>query len=113
MPAVAVGGVGVAGVVVGTVFGLRATSQWDEAQSYCTGPEATHCTNEAAVLSSDATFTANVSTTGFVVGGAAIGTAVVLWLTAPSDSEPAESSIHLSPMASGNAWGAIVSGTWQ
>ncbi|MBW2525594.1 MAG: hypothetical protein JRI23_15530 [Deltaproteobacteria bacterium] len=85
--AVVVGGVGIAGIVIGAAFGAMASSQWDEALTYCNDENTADCSDEAGPLSQDAVTSATVSTVGFVVGGAAVATAVVLFLTAPSGEE--------------------------
>lgn len=80
--AIATGIVGVAGLGVGTAFGLAAISKRDDAQSVCPGalcPD-TNGSNKWA----DAKSTGNVATAAFVVGGVGIVAGAVLWLTAPS-----------------------------
>ena len=96
--ALVVGGVGVVGVVLGGVFGGLAGSQWDEALSYCNDEDTSDCSDEAGPLSNDATTSATVSTVGFVVGGAALATGVILWLTAPSgDEHSTQTAWRLAP----------------
>jgi serine/threonine-protein kinase len=79
--ALAVGTVGVAGVAVGTIFGLQSKSKHDQAV-----PE--HCTNGPGCyddvglkLRSDARSAGNISTVAFVVGGVGLAGATTLWLT--------------------------------
>jgi len=78
--AIGAGVVGVAGIVVGTIFGLNAGSKWDDAQK-C--EKDAMCPN-AGTLSDDASSAATISTIGFVVGGLGLAGGAVLWLTAPS-----------------------------
>jgi len=89
-----VGGVGVVGVVVGSVFGLKASSDWDDAKSDCNPyPD---CGPEGAQLGEDASDAATISTIAFVVGGAAIAGGVILWLTAP-DGDSSEAAVGIGP----------------
>ena len=77
----AVGGVGVAGVVVGTIFGLKSKSNHDEADQYCDG---NRCTDPRGVSAGNAAHSAgNVSTVAMIVGGVGLAAGVTLWLTAP------------------------------
>ena len=83
--AVAVGGVGVVGVVIGSVFGLKASSNWSDAKDHCSNfPNG--CGAEGVRLGEDANSAATVSTIGFAVGVAGIAGGTILWLTAPSGS---------------------------
>ncbi len=80
--AIGLGGLGVVGLVVGSVFGLKASSKWSDAKQRCaTVPD--NCDADAIGLQEDATSAARVSTVGFVVGGVGIAAGAVLWLTAP------------------------------
>jgi hypothetical protein len=83
--AIAAGGVGVVGIALGTVFGVDARAKWKNAQGACSGPHLADCPDhDAAVRDHDAAITsATISTAAFIAGGAALGTAIVLWLTAP------------------------------
>jgi serine/threonine-protein kinase len=75
------GGVGVVGVAVGTVFGLRSKSAHEDAAAYCSG---TVCTDPRGIeLSNKARSSGNVSTAAFIVGGVGLAAASVLWFTAP------------------------------
>jgi hypothetical protein len=83
--AVVAGGVGVVGLVVGTVFGLQATSRWSDAKRRCSNPPS-GCDDEGVRLGEDAQSAATLSTIGFAVGAAGIAAGTILWLTAPSPS---------------------------
>jgi len=81
--ALVAGGVGLVGVAVGTVFGLRSMSKHNEAERACPG----ECSDSSgAELWSDARANGTVSTIAFAVGGATLAGGVVLWLTAPNQS---------------------------
>jgi hypothetical protein len=80
------GGVGVAGLAVGTIFGILASSSWKSAQSDCPGH--TGCGSQAMNEHSTAVTDATVSTVGFIAGGVLAATGVVLYLTAPKSGAP-------------------------
>ena len=80
--ALVVGGVGVAGLAVGTVFGLQAMSKKDEADKTCNAEE---CSDQAGVdAGKDARAAGNISTVATIVGVVAVAGAAVLWFAAPS-----------------------------
>lgn len=83
------GGVGLVGIGAGTYFGLRTLSLKSERDDVCPDAE---CTSQRGVdLDESARSSALVSTIGFGVGAAALGTAAVLWLTAPKTESEAPS----------------------
>ena len=84
--ALIVGAVGVAGLGIGTVFGLGASSKWSDAKSKC-GAYPYECSQEALDAKSSASSKAAVATVALVVGGAAIAGAAVLWFTASPSKE--------------------------
>jgi hypothetical protein len=107
--AFAVGGVGVAGLVVGSIFGAVASSKWSAAKSDCgagCGPTAP-AQGEKSTASSDAT----TSTVAFVVGGALAAGGVVLYLTAPSGSSPG-TGMQLAPSIGAGSGGLLVRGSF-
>jgi hypothetical protein len=83
--ALGVGGVGLAGLLVGAISGAMALSSRSRAQEVCA--EATyhfHCPTEAGANEwSNANTAGNIATVGFVVAGIGLAAAAVLWLTAP------------------------------
>jgi hypothetical protein len=87
--AFASGGVGLAGIVVGSVFGILSIKEHGDytqacANSVCPSPGALMGAKGSA---STALTEGNVSTAGFVVGGVGVAAAVVLWLTAPKKEQ--------------------------
>src|SRR6185369_9382268 len=81
--ALGVGAVGGVGLIVGTVFGLRAVAIGNQSSRCTLGPEHNGCP-EAAVSDQDsARSSATISTVAFIVGGLAAGAGAVLWFTAP------------------------------
>lgn len=89
-PALAAGVVGVAGIAVGSVFGLKSMAKKDEASKHCDGAK---CSDQTGVtLKDEAIKAGNISTIGFVVGGVGLATGVVLWFALPSSSQKTEGS---------------------
>lgn len=105
--AFAVGGAGVAGLVVGSIFGAVASSKWSAAKSDCgagCGPTAP-AQGEKNTAASDAT----ISTVAFVVGGALAAGGVVLYLTAPSRTAGG-TGLQLVPAIGAGSGGILVRG---
>lgn len=101
-----VGGVGIAGLAVGTVFGLMASSSWSTAQSEQQKGLWPQDSNDQKTASNQAT----VSTIGFIAGGVLVAGGAILWLTAPSaSSTPA---VGLAPSAGPGGGGALLRGTF-
>jgi hypothetical protein len=111
MPAASGGGVqrafalvaaalGVAGVATGTVFGLKASSTMNEAKAQCAAPtfKYPNCNDSSVRLSDDAVQSGQISTVGFIAGGAGVAAFALLWFTAPSSSESSV-SLALAPLA--------------
>ena len=82
---VTVAAVGVAGLVVGTAFGIDAMTQLSESNELCqNGPTVANCTSHIGVSERSAAQTAaTASTVGFVVGGAAVVGGALLYFLAP------------------------------
>jgi serine/threonine-protein kinase len=80
-----VGGVGVVGIVVGTIFGLKAKSKNDDSKGFCKPDNPNDCSAQGVNLRDQALNAAKVSTVGMVVGGVALAGGIVLFITAPSD----------------------------
>jgi hypothetical protein len=82
---IGVGAAGVVGVALGAVFGLGAKSKLDQSND---GPcdASNSCTQAGLDLRHQASSAAGASTVFFVLGGAAVATGVVLYLTAPKPS---------------------------
>ena len=79
--AVVIGALGVAGVGLGTLFGLQAKSTWSDSKSHC--PNYPYgCDSEGLNLHSSARTKAAVSTVAFVAGASALAVGAVLWFTA-------------------------------
>ncbi len=105
--AFAVGGAGVAGVLVGSIFGAVASGKWSAAKSDCgagCGPTSP-AQGEKNTASSDAT----ISTVAFVVGGVLAAGGVVLYLTAPSRTASG-TGLQVAPAIGVSSGGVLVRG---
>jgi hypothetical protein len=99
--ALAAGGVGVAGVVVGSIFGLKAFSKHDEAAKACELRSDQNCVDVKA----DGMHAGNISTVAFIAGAVGLTGAAVLWFTDKSDKSAAP-QVGLGPS------GLVVKGAW-
>ncbi len=73
--------VGVAGVALGTVFGLKARGKRDDSKPHC---DAAGCDADGVALLDQAKGAGNVSTVSFIVGGVGLAAAVVLFFAVPA-----------------------------
>jgi len=92
------GGVGVAGLAAGGVFGVMTGSAWNSQKSDCAS--ATNCAHHDQAVSDHATLTTDstVATIGFVAGGALLAAGAVLFLVGgPGHVEPAASGLVVIP----------------
>ncbi len=82
--AIAAGGIGVVGIAVGTVFGVKAISDKSDADKSCNG---TACTTKQGVSAgNDAHSAGNVATVGIIVGAVGVAAGAALWFTAPKEN---------------------------
>ncbi len=102
-------GVGGAFVIGGSVLGVIAKGRYDDAKDIC-GGDIDRCdparTAEAQDKVDSARTAGNLSTIGFVVGGAAVVAGVVLYVTAPK----ASTRVSIAPAVNGDSAGVVVSG---
>lgn len=102
--ALAMGGVGIAGLAAGTVFGVLAIGKKDAQVEACASSES--CTptghEEALAAHSSAQTFGAVSTTGFVLGGLLVAASATLFFTAPSETAtpPSRSAWSFTPSVS-------------
>jgi len=85
--ALVLGGLGVVGLGVGTALALVAMNKDSDADDLC--DDSTCFDDEGIELSQDARAAGNGATVGYLVGGAALVGALVLYLTAPSGAATA------------------------
>jgi hypothetical protein len=100
------GGVGVAGLAVGGIFGALTFSAVNQQKTDCGGGSG--CSNRAQALSdhSTASTDSTVSNVSFIAGGALLAIGTVLFLTAPSSSPTPASGWVVLPGA-GPGGGAL------
>jgi hypothetical protein len=96
--ALLVGGVGVVGLGVGSVFGIEALSKHSDYVPHCPNNV---CDPTGLQLHNDAASDATVSTVAMIAGAAALAGGVVLWLTAPSPAESPRTGLRLEPSIGG------------
>jgi hypothetical protein len=94
--ALAAGGLGAVGVVVGSIFGLMTISKWNSAQRQC--GSACPTDSPARQEQADAATDGAGSTVAFLVGAAGLATGAVLWFTAPDPSR-SQVGLTLAPRA--------------
>lgn len=90
-------GVGAAGVVVGSIFGVDALRKKSDADDEC--GDTTCNTEEGAKLNEDAQDAALISTIGFVAGAGALLAGGIIYFTAPDGTETGR--MELNPIAGG------------
>ena len=102
-----VGGAGIAGIAVGSVFGLLSMSKRSDAKAECRPPDYKLCTAAGVAAGDSAIQTGNVSTIGFIAGGVLLAGGVALYFTAPKGSvsiSPAVGSREASIGLHGRFW---------
>ena len=113
--ALGVGGVGLVGIVVGSVFGAMTLSKVSGTKDHCSAGEKPLCDPAGLKLYDDSKTTANVSNVALAVGGAAVIGGVVLFLTAPAGAAPAKTGSTrwtMVPIAGSGYGGVFVQGVW-
>ena len=88
------GGVGAASIATGATFALLASSNWSKAEDGCTDSPYS-CTQDAVSQGESANTQATIANVAFIVGGAALGTSLVLFLT--SSDGPASAELAITP----------------
>ena len=108
---VVVGGLGLAAVAIGAVAGLAAKSNNDEALTHCDATSS--CDAQGLSLTSRARSDAAVSTVGFGIGGVALITGAVLYLTAPSKKASGGlARLRVAPSVEPRAASLVMGGAW-
>ena len=98
----ALGGAGVAGLAVGSIFGGLTFSSWGHANSECTSH--TGCSTQAASDRSNALTFGTVSTASFIAGGVMLTGGLTVYLTAPK-GRTASLGVQLASLGLGMAGG--------
>jgi hypothetical protein len=84
---IGLGGLGLVGIVVGTTFGVMASSKYDDSKRGCRDADVNVCSQHGVDLRNTAFTYGNVATVGFIVGGVALAGAATLWLTSSGSSD--------------------------
>lgn len=106
-----VGGVGLAGLAVGSYFGLDMRSKENEAKDNCDNYP-TNCTPAGLSANEDASTAAGYATVGFIVGGAALIGGIVLYATAPNQEPVGVASLRIDPRLATDGGGLSFGGRW-
>ena len=104
------GGLGIVGLGVGTVFGIRRQLQ-EVSIPAASGPRGLHRRGVRDDPAQDAVKTANASTVSFVVGGVLTAAGIVLWITAPGQ-EAEGRAVAVVPIVGPRGMGAGLSGSF-
>ena len=113
--AVVVGGAGLIGVVLGSVFGVQAISRNNSSKDHCLPDAPNLCDARGVDLRQQTKTAMTVSTVAFAAGGAALVGGVVLFLTAPSKDKGKTAKaarIEASPVVVGSGGGVVLQGSW-
>ena len=105
----ALGEIGLAGLVAGTFFGLRASSSWSAARDECLS--STNCPNHALAMADHdraVSFAAASTVSLFVAAAGLTAGAILLWNASGSDASRAK--VSLSPATDGRGGGLVVDG---
>jgi hypothetical protein len=109
---VAVGGVGVVGLVVGAVFGGRAIAKKGEADKQCLPDNPNVCYAAGVALRHDEKVAGNASTAMLVAGGVLAAGGLVLVLTAPGLTSGKKDAVRLQVAPTVGGATASFSGRW-
>jgi hypothetical protein len=108
--AIVAGGVGLAGVAVGTVFGLRTLAKESSADEECEGQ---FCSQRGLDLHAESRRAATVSTVGFAAGAVGLGLGTYFLLTGGRPAgAPKGSELGLAPRLGRQGLGLQIEGTW-
>ena len=102
-----VGGTGVAGLVVGSIFGLVSKSTYDNAFRTECRSTPNGCSTQGAEDGQTAHTQAMVSTVGFIAGGVLLAGGAILYFTAPSGD-----SVAVAPAIGSDGAGLALRGRW-
>jgi hypothetical protein len=113
-----IAGVGVAGFVLGIVYGVRAKSKESEAEAYCWPSDPSKCSQQGVDVNHEGKTAATVANVSFVVSSLLVAGGAIVFFTAPSGaaaaSDEASTAPHVSlgPMAGPTVAGLVVGGTF-
>ncbi len=96
--------VGLVGIAVGAVFGLKAMSSQSDADKHCVDA-GTRCDSTGFAENQSAHSSALVATVGFVAGGVLLAGGGVLFFTAPKKTTASVQAVKLQPLPGGGMLG--------
>jgi hypothetical protein len=109
--ALAVGGLGLAGLGTGVAFQLAVFAKRDRAESLC--PTRRDCSPEAISARDEGKSNARFAAATFAAGAAGVVGGLVLWFTAPSASSSTRARApHLTPVLAAGHVAVRMEGTW-
>jgi hypothetical protein len=112
--ALAVGGAGVIGGVLGTIFGVKAIGKKSDADAACQPNEPNQCNAAGVALRHEEKSAGTISTISFIAGGVALAGGVVLFVTAPTGSAKKREAMRFEvrPAVAGGDMGLTLRGSW-
>jgi hypothetical protein len=112
--ALAVGGAGVIGLALGTIFGVKAIGKKSDADTACQPNAPTQCNAAGVALRHEEKNAGTISTASFVAGGVALAGGVVLFVTAPERPATKNESVRFEvwPAVAGGDMGLMFRGSW-
>jgi serine/threonine-protein kinase len=114
---VSVAAAGVVGIVVGSIYGVKTGNTNAEALRHCQPGESNLCDAQGVALGEDAFASATVSTTAFIVGGAALAGGAILFFTAPPGQSQRKTALvprrlEARPLVGWGFGGLTLRGEW-
>lgn len=103
---VGIGAAGLVGVVVGSIFGAKASGKNSDSLLHCRPDDLTRCDSQGVALREEAYSAATVSTIMFIVGGALAAGGTITFLTAPSGAP------KIQPVVGAGFGGLTLRGSW-
>jgi len=110
-----IGAVGLVGVVVGSIFGIKAVNKNAESLPHCLPNNSKRCDAQGVALGADALAAGNVSTISFVIGGAALVGGTIVFLTASPSAPQSKSGlrrVEAQPLVGLGVGGFTLRGEW-
>jgi hypothetical protein len=105
-----VGGLGLVGVGIGSVFGIVAKQKFDQSNQAQCNASTDKCLPPGFPMRKDAESAATASDVSFAIGGALVAAGLVLYVTAPKPQPAA--GVVVTPAAVAGGGGALVSGSF-
>jgi hypothetical protein len=106
-----VGGSGIALLGVGSYFGIKAFSTWNDRNDHCPNDR---CDAQAVDLADDANRQGNLAnvTAGLGLLGVGLGAYLVVSAPSSSDQKPASARVHVTPTLAAGTAGMSMGGAW-